>query len=72
MTTVEAEREIQAELSLADQLADYSGKWVAVKDHQVVLSADSIEELLERIESEETQVETAFQVPEGDDAACFF
>lgn len=35
-----------AEEGLAKELADYAGRWVAVKDRAVVASAGSLEDLL--------------------------
>ena len=40
------EHELQAEQVLADALSDYAGRWVAVKGQQVVLSADTVEDIL--------------------------
>jgi hypothetical protein len=70
MTTLELERELQAEQTLAERLEQYAGEWVAVRNHEVVAHAGSLQELREQIGQEE--VEGAFKVPEGAEAACFF
>jgi Family of unknown function (DUF5678) len=70
MSTLELEPEIQAELQLADELAQYPGEWVAVSEHAVVAHAPTLQELREEVG--EKEVEGVFQVPEGDPAACFF
>jgi hypothetical protein len=70
MSTVELEREIQAETVLASELEKYAGEWVAVNEHAVVAHARTLQELREQIG--ETEVEGVLKVPEGDPAACFF
>lgn len=70
MATIELDPEIQAEQLLAEDLANYAGQWVAIRQHAVVASAPTLKELREQIGQEE--VEVAFQVPEGDTSACFF
>jgi hypothetical protein len=70
MSVIELDQELEAEKALAEELRRYAGEWVAVREHQVVAHAASLEELLEQISEEE--VEGTFQVPEGDPAPCFF
>jgi Family of unknown function (DUF5678) len=70
MTTAELERQIQAERTLADELEQYAGEWVAVSQHAVVAHASTLAEL--RDEIGEAEVEGVFQVPEGNPSACFF
>lgn len=72
MSTVEADRAIQAELVLGDELAQYAGEWVAVYGHHVVAHANTLRELSDQIEQEEIEAEGAFQVPTGDATSCFF
>lgn len=40
-------RQIKAEQQLSVDLDDYVGKWVAVREHQVVASEKSLERLLD-------------------------
>jgi len=62
--------QVQAERRLGGTLDQYPGEWVAVRDHEVVAHASTIEALIEQIEaSEEVEV---FQVAEDPHAACFF
>lgn len=62
-------REVQAEKDLSLGLAKYAGKWVAVRNHEIVAAADTLDDLLPIIEDED--VETVFEVQEQG-AACFF
>lgn len=50
MTPSELHEELQAEEVLAQKLAEYPGRWVAVRDHQIVAYANSLEELLESVD----------------------
>lgn len=63
--------QIAAEEKLGDVLGQYAGKWVAVEDHQVVASADSLEQLLEQIPEHEVSQVEVFQAAE-DSSACFY
>ena len=72
MSTVELEHTLEAEQVLADALSDYAGRWVAVRGQQVVADADTVEELLGEIRSEEIEIERFFHVPQGDAVACFY
>ena len=65
------EQEIQAEKVLAGELEKYAGEWVAVRQHEVLAHAGSLEELLEQIKKEQAEVDGVFQVPESG-FACFF
>jgi hypothetical protein len=62
-----------AEETLAIELGDYIGQWVAVGDHHVVAHAETLRELLDQIEREEINMDGLdrgiFQVIEG---PCFF
>jgi hypothetical protein len=64
-----AER-IQAEEGLRDALRQYAGEWVAVRDHELIAHAQSLEELLGQVAEQQGQVEI-FQAAE-DDFACFY
>ncbi len=70
MTVQELEREITAEEKLAAELENFAGKWVAVRDHAVIDSADTLSDLIERIEGQE--VERVFEVPAQSGLSCFF
>ena len=62
---------VAAEKRFGDLLAEYADRWVAVRDHQVVVSADSLEELIEQIEEQDTSRIDVFHVAE-DSSACFY
>lgn len=65
------DQQLVAEKELGDTLRGYAGRWVALKDYEVVASAETLEELLGEIEgqSEET---TVLRVAEEENVACFF
>jgi hypothetical protein len=66
----EALRErVRAQKELAEQLQDFAGKWVAVKDEEVVAHADSLDDLLEAVDPDEVEV---FEVAKEHATACFF
>jgi len=51
MTRAELNAALEAEEVLAQELAGYAGRWVAVgKDRSIVDSANTIEELLTRVD----------------------
>lgn len=62
-------REVQAERELSKKLAAHSGRWVAVRDHEIVADAETLDALLAIIDPED--VEAFFEVQEHG-AACFF
>jgi hypothetical protein len=61
--------QIRAEEKLAGHLQDYAGQWVAVHEHKVVASADSLDDLLKLVDPEEVEV---FEVAKEQSTACFF
>jgi hypothetical protein len=63
--------QVAAERALADTLEQYSGEWVAIHDHVVVASAETLGELREQIEDEGKKVEI-FRVASDPHVACFF
>ena len=72
MTVLELEREIAAEEALAQKLVTYAGEWVAVRHHEVIGHADTLDDLLEQIgEEEASSADGIHQVPESG-AACYF
>jgi hypothetical protein len=62
--------QIVAETELNDRLAEYAGRWVAVRDHEIVAVADTLKELLDQIQ-DSSQVEV-LQVADDPHVACFY
>ncbi|HET9676066.1 MAG TPA: DUF5678 domain-containing protein [Solirubrobacterales bacterium] len=69
-STAELDLTLKAEEILADELAGYAGCWVAVRDHRVVASADSLGELLSRVNPE--GLDRILEVSRDPKAGCFF
>lgn len=63
--------QVAAEHTLAHTLDEYKGQWVAIRDHVVVASANSLGELREQIEPEVEEIEI-LRVATDPHAACFF
>lgn len=59
-------QQIAAEAELAERLREYAGKWVAVRNHEVVVHAPTLEELMEKVHGtgQEASVEV-FEVSDG-------
>lgn len=70
MMTAELKSFQEAEEALRVRLADYAGRWVAVRDHMVIADAATPAKLLERLG--ETKYEAIFEVPEHSEGGCFF
>lgn len=70
MPTTELTRFQEAEEALSVQLARYVGRWVAVRDHQVIADAATPAELLELVQGQE--YEAMFEVFEHSEGGCFF
>lgn len=70
MTPAEIAKTLEAEEVLAQELAGYAGCWVAVRDHAVVASADSLGDLLERVNPK--GLDRILEVAEDPEAGCFF
>jgi hypothetical protein len=70
VTTIELNNVLRAEEVLAKELAEYAGLWVAVRDHSVVASADSMGELLDRVNPE--GLDRILEVAKEPTAGCFF
>jgi phosphohistidine phosphatase SixA len=66
-------RQISAERDLSKRLLEHAGEWVAVRNHEVVAHAPTLEELMESIsgEDEQEQVEV-FEVATEPNSVCFF
>lgn len=70
MTATEIKRALAAENELADTLREFTGQWVAVRDHRVVDHADTLNALLERVEPNLDAIERIFEV--GDTGGICF
>jgi len=58
---------LEAEDRLADSLAAYVGMWVAVRDHEVVETAETLGDLLGRIDTD--AVDRILEVTEDSDSS---
>lgn len=70
MTATEIKRALAAENELADTLREFTGQWVAVRDHRVVDHADTLNALLERVEPNLDAIERIFEVGDAG-GICF-
>lgn len=70
MTPLELKEALRAEEKLAQELIEYAGQWVAVRDHTVVSSADSLGDLLSHVSPE--GLDRVLEVSKDPDAGCFF
>jgi hypothetical protein len=70
MTTAELTQFQEAEEALSDSLAKYVGRWVAVRDHEVIADAATPTDLLELVQGE--KYEAMFEVLEYGEGGCFF
>jgi hypothetical protein len=70
MTVAELIRFQEAEEALSVPLARYVGRWVAVRDHQVIADAATPAELVELVRGQE--YEAMFEVFEHSEGGCFF
>jgi hypothetical protein len=61
---------VHAERLLSRSLASYKGKWVGIRNHQVVADADSLDELIARLKNK--SVDRVQEVPAKRAAAVFF
>ena len=66
-------QQVAAERELSQRLRDHAGEWVAVRNHEIIASAATLEELMEtmRGRDEEEEVEV-FEVSAEPDAVYFF
>jgi hypothetical protein len=66
-------QQISAERDLSDRLLKYAGEWVAVRNHEIVAHAATLEALMETVSDTtgEEQVEV-FEVSPDPSAVCFF
>ena len=63
--------QIAAEQVLGHTLEQYGGQWVAIRQHELVASAPSLDKLLVKVQDQLQEVEV-FEVAEDPNAACFF
>ncbi|MGH2974737.1 MAG: DUF5678 domain-containing protein [Solirubrobacterales bacterium] len=70
MTPTELDQALRAEEVLAQELAEYAGRWVAIKDRSVVAIANSLDALLERVDP--AGLDRILEVSEEPTAGCFF
>jgi hypothetical protein len=70
MTTAELTRFQEAEEALSASLAKYVGRWVAVRDHEVIADAATAAALIELVKGK--KYEAMFEVPAYSEGGCFF
>jgi hypothetical protein len=70
VTTEELNKALEAEEVLARELAGYAGRWVAIHDRAIVADADSLEELLDRVDP--GGLDRIFEVPRETVASCLY
>jgi hypothetical protein len=65
--------QVKAERDLGEILQGYAGQWVAVRDYEVIASAESLGGLLGKVEGEQAggQEPTVFKVADKD-VTCFY
>jgi hypothetical protein len=63
------EEQLDAESELSRRLGDYVGRWVAIRDHEVVADADSLDGLLEIMPDD---AEAVLQVEENTGTVAFY
>ena len=49
MSELTIEEQVAAEEEFAKTLGPYVGRWIAVKDHEVIAHSEDFEELLDRV-----------------------
>lgn len=63
------QKQVEAERQLSQELERYVGRWVAVRNHEVVADAETLDVLLNEVEPD--SVESVFEVVEQG-TACFY
>lgn len=71
METAELNRALKAEEVLAQELSEYAGCWVAIRNRSVIASANSLEDLLDRVPDPEG-LDRILEVAEQPVAGCFY
>jgi len=70
MTPTELDQALRAEEVLAQELAKYAGRWVAIKDRTVVAIANSLDSLLERVDP--AGLDRILEVSDDAAAGCLY
>ena len=70
MTPTKLDQALRAEEVLAKELGGYAGCWVAISDRSIVAFANSLEDLLSRVDPE--GLDRIFEVAETPVAGCFY
>jgi uncharacterized protein DUF5678 len=70
MTSIELDKALRAEEILAQELGRYAGRWVAIDDRSIVDSANTLEELLTRVDPE--GLDRILEVAAEPVAGCFY
>jgi hypothetical protein len=65
------EDQIRAEEALGFELVQYAGKWVAVQDHKVVASEETLRTLVDRLNGQRDTAEI-FRVREDPTTPCHY
>jgi hypothetical protein len=66
-------QQIAAERTLGERLRQHAGEWVAVRNHQVVAHAPTLEELMETVRDTEQEEEVeVFAVSAEPESVYFF
>jgi hypothetical protein len=70
MTPTELDQALRAEEVLARELAEYAGRWVAIKDRAVVAIANTLDALLERVDP--AGLDRILEVSSEETAGCLY
>jgi hypothetical protein len=70
MTLAELNQALKVEEVLAQELSGYAGRWVAILDRSIVDSADTLEEMLDRVDP--GGLDRIFEVPRETVASCLY
>ena len=70
MTPTEIDQALRAEEVLARELAEYAGRWVAIKDRSVVAIANTLDALLERVDP--AGLDRILEVSSEETAGCLY
>jgi hypothetical protein len=63
-------QQLEAETELNDRLAEYAGRWVALRDHKIVADAATLKDLHGQIK-DSSEIEIV-QVADDPHVACFY
>jgi hypothetical protein len=66
-------QQVKAERDLSKRLLKYAGEWVAVRNHEIVAHAPTLEELMELVrETQQEEAVEVFEVSSEPESVCFF